>query len=242
MSDFRPRDGEDSYPLSRLILDRAAELGLTRSDLVARLGYVNSSKGHRVLTQALHSGSVTPFVLKRLATALEIDQSEVDKTLAATAKQHQAEEDERRMEAERAYYEAFRPYLRVECERTVPQPVFVAAMIGVGKLRVVPVDMRVWRSRPLLRDRLVKEAILRHYPRRDGTVIAYGRIIGYSLVLAPSVCFRDLALPYDIHGNPTGPMRAVPRLGSATISVKGKPFPTSTLNEYAKSARTDSAE
>lgn len=239
---FRPRYGEDFYPISRLIMDRAAELGLTRSEIVARLGYVNSSKGHRVLTEALRSGSITPFVAQRLASALNIDQSQVDEPLAATARQHQAEVDARRVEAERAYYEAFRPYLRVECERTLPQPIFVAAMIGVGKLRIVPVDMRVWRSRPLTRDRLVKEAVLRHYARRDGSVIAYGRITGYSLILAPSVCFHDLALPYDIYGDRTGPMRAVRRLGSATISVKGKPFPTSALHGYGSSARAESAE
>ena len=38
-STFRLRFGEHGYPISRLLVDRARALGLSRSDLARRLGY-----------------------------------------------------------------------------------------------------------------------------------------------------------------------------------------------------------
>jgi len=39
--------GEDAYPLGRFILDRAQALGLSRTELVRRLGYRQIGNGHR---------------------------------------------------------------------------------------------------------------------------------------------------------------------------------------------------
>ena len=52
--------GEEHYPIGRFILERARALGMSRSDLVRRLGYRDTESGHEALTAALLTGSVAP--------------------------------------------------------------------------------------------------------------------------------------------------------------------------------------
>jgi hypothetical protein len=46
------RFGEDTYPIGRFLLDRTRALGLSRRELVSRLGYRQMGKGHKALTAA----------------------------------------------------------------------------------------------------------------------------------------------------------------------------------------------
>jgi hypothetical protein len=44
---IQARLGEDNYPIGRFILERARALGLSRTELVRRLGYRQIGNGHR---------------------------------------------------------------------------------------------------------------------------------------------------------------------------------------------------
>jgi hypothetical protein len=82
-SPIQPRFGEDVYPIGRLVLSRAKWLGLSRTDLVRRLGYKNLTAGHRALTELLMTGSAPPAITAmRLADALEVDQDLIDAVLS----------------------------------------------------------------------------------------------------------------------------------------------------------------
>jgi hypothetical protein len=221
------RHGEGTYAIGRLILARANSLGIGRDELVRRLGYKNRAKGHRVLTAVLLSGKLNPFIRQRLQGALEVDMSVIEAAIASTQAQHEAEAAKERLAQERAYYASFNPYLRAETERRIPEPIFVAAIFNTARLRLVPVPSEVWQAEVAARDRLVRAAITEHYRQRKRHVPAFGMIIGYSLALAPGIDDCDLALPYDVDGNRAGPMRAVPRLGTATLMLKRKTIPTS---------------
>src|ERR1041384_8191416 len=87
---MQARFGENQYPISRLILHQAQALGLTRTEIVRRLGYGDVSSGHRALTDLMMTGTVPPFVTT-LADALELDQSILEAALIATARQQDAE-------------------------------------------------------------------------------------------------------------------------------------------------------
>jgi hypothetical protein len=52
------RFGEDKYPIGRFILERARALGMSRNDLVRRLGDRDIDSGHEALAAALLNGSV----------------------------------------------------------------------------------------------------------------------------------------------------------------------------------------
>ena len=70
---FQPRFGEDTYPIGRFILERSRALGISRSDLVHRLGYRDICSGHKALSEVLLTGSVSLQRARHLADALELD-------------------------------------------------------------------------------------------------------------------------------------------------------------------------
>lgn len=66
-------------------MDRARSLGMSRSDLVRRLGYPDISSGHEALTAGLLTGSVTPQMANRLADALDADHALIGFVISADA-------------------------------------------------------------------------------------------------------------------------------------------------------------
>jgi hypothetical protein len=75
---IEPRHGEDRFAIGRFILDRAQALGLSRTNLVRRLGYTNIGKGHKALTDLLIDGLLPPLIAENLAAALEVEQQVID--------------------------------------------------------------------------------------------------------------------------------------------------------------------
>jgi hypothetical protein len=224
---MQARFGETEYAISRLVLERAKTLGLTRSDLVRRLGYENSSNGHRALTELLMSGFQSPTITPRLADALEVEPDLLDQVWMATARQQHDEARAQILERERAYRAAFRPHLQIQTERRVPSPIFVAALLGTARLRIVWLTDEIFSAGDADRDRIVRSVIVEHYREHAGCVSAFGRITGYLLVLLGGYDGTDFGLPFDVHGNPAGPMCAVRRLPEALL---GKRHPDGRLN------------
>jgi transcriptional regulator with XRE-family HTH domain len=219
MSLFQARFGEDTYPIGQFILDRARALGLSRSELVRRLGYRKIGNGHRALSELLTMGTVPPQIAKHLADALEVDEALVAAVMAATARQQQDEASQRILARETAYRTAFRPHLRCETEREIPEPLFIAALLTSARLRLVPVCSGTWQVSADERDRLLKRAIQDHYSQHAGRITAFGAIVGYTAVVMPGYLL-DFGVPYDLNGDPMGPMGSVKRLGEAVLGTK----------------------
>jgi hypothetical protein len=216
---FQARFGEDGYPVGRFILDRARTLGVSRNELVRRLGYRHIGNGHRALAEMLTTGMVPPQIAKHLAHALEVDESIVAALMATTARQRQDEASQRTLARETAYRTAFRPHLRCETERDVPEPLFVAALLTTARLRRVPVCSETWQVSADERDRLLKRAIQDHYREDAGRVAAFGAIVGYTAVLMPGYLL-DFGIPYGVDGDPVEPMQPVERLGEGILGTK----------------------
>jgi hypothetical protein len=139
--------------------------------------------------------------------------------MAATQRQQEDDARSRLLARETAHRTAFKPHLRVETERVIPQPIFVAALIGTARLRFVELPGEAWHVSHDERDRLVRQAVRDHYREHGGWVPAFGAIVGYTAVMVPGYRI-DFGFPYDLNGNPTGPMRPVERLGEATLGMK----------------------
>src|SRR5215469_5589860 len=80
---FQARFDEDKYAIGRFILDRARVLGLSRTELVRRLGYRKIGNGHKALADLLTTGSIPPQIAKHLADALQVDAALVANVMAA---------------------------------------------------------------------------------------------------------------------------------------------------------------
>jgi hypothetical protein len=228
--------GEDKYPIGRFILHRARMLGLSRSDLVHRLGYPDTDSGHVAINAILLSGSGAPHMSNRLAGALEADHALVGAVIDATARQKRDEarldgtlwklqdamsgkKRRLRVESERAYLSSFRPHIQVRTERAVPSPIFVAALLTVARLRIVHLPDEALTANDETRDRIIKPIIIEHWRENDGRVPAFGGITGHVLVLIAGYGGFDIGLPYSITGDRAGGMQKVERLGRATLGT-----------------------
>jgi hypothetical protein len=217
---FQARHGEDAYAVGRFIVARAQALGLSRTDLVRRLGYTDLNSGHRALGEFILTGITPTFIEKKLAHALEGDQGLLDAVLVATARQIRDEAGTRILAREDAYRAAFRPHLQIQTERSIPSPIFIAALMTTKRLRLVAVPDDTFSAGEDERDRTIKMTIISHYHEQQGHVSAFGAITGYVLVLLPGYAGTDFGLPYDCHGDPAGPMRTVKRLPEAILGTK----------------------
>ena len=213
------RFGEDAYPISRFLVDRAQALRLTRSDLARRLGYQNIGSAHKALAETLTTGKVPRYMWCHLAQALEIDQSVLDAVIESTARQQQDEWRAWLLDWEKEHITHFRPHLRTETARTIPEPIFIAALIGTARFRLVELPAEVWEVSTADRNRLVKQAIQDHYRANKANVVPFGAILSYTLVTIPGYLI-DFGYPFDINGDLTGPMQKVKRLGEASLGVK----------------------
>jgi hypothetical protein len=217
---FQARCGEDRYPIGRFILDRARTIGMSRSELVHRLGYRDIGSGHRALNELLLTGLLTSHVAKHLADALEADDALVGSVIDATMRQRRDEARRVQIESEQAYLDSFRPHLQVQTERAVPSPIFVAALLTVARLRTVSLPEEAFTAKDEARDRIVKTIIIHHWRENDGRVPAFGGITGYVLVLVAGYGGFDFGWPFSITGDRAGTMQKVERLGVATLGTR----------------------
>jgi hypothetical protein len=226
--------GQDKYPIGRFILERSRALGVSRSDLVHRLGYRDIGSGHEALNAALLTGLVAPQMANQLADATEADDALVGSVIDATMRQKRDEarldstlwklQDAisgkkrlLRVDSERAYLASFRPHLHVQTERAVPSPIFVAALLTVARLRIVALADEAVTVNDEARDQIIKTTITEHWRENGGRVPAFGEITGYVLVLVAGYGGFDFGLLYSITGDRAGAMQKVERLGEATL-------------------------
>jgi hypothetical protein len=217
---IQPRYGEDAYAIGRFILDRTRKLGLTRSDLVRRFEYRGLTSGHSALGEFLKTGIAPSFVEQKLAAALEVEAGILDAVLLATARQRHDEASARTLTNEEAYRAEFRPHLVVETERRNPSPIFIAALLGTRRLRIVPLPDDTFSGGEEARDRVIQATIIQHYESQRRRVPAFGGITGYLAVLLRGYGGVDFGLPFDVCGDPLGSMREVRRLPEATLGTK----------------------
>ena len=116
---------------------RCNELGLTQPELIRRCRYQNVSKGLRRLEQ-LYSGDFkkSAGLIDKLAVAVNVPVDTIN---------HAVEESRKylREAEEAAWRAAFRPHAIILTERQIPQPIFVAALIGVDVLLRLDFDLRL---------------------------------------------------------------------------------------------------
>jgi hypothetical protein len=116
------------------------ELGLSRGEL-AKLGYKNLAKGIRRI-DALRDGDLegTKHFLDVLPQALETSPETVKLALEQTVRVLELAEKQEAEAHDKIWRENFCPHGIILTERTVPSPIFVAAIIGVEKLLRIDLD------------------------------------------------------------------------------------------------------
>ena len=101
-------------------------------------------------------------------------------------------------------------------ERERPQPLFVAALIGVEALLRIEFDLT---AGPATFPRQALDGLREKLARWHGYLPAYGRATGLIVNYSP-----DRAIQFDLSGNPVKVFDRAYRLGTAQLLIGGRPF------------------
>jgi hypothetical protein len=148
------------------------------------------------------------------------DEARLDHTLWKIGDAMWGKKHRLRLEREQTYSAAFRPHLQVQTERAVPSPIFVAALLTVARLRIVPLTDRALTANDEARDRIIKATVIDHWRENNGRVPAVGGITGYVLVLVAGYGGFGFGLPFSIIGHRAGAMQKIERLSVATLETR----------------------
>lgn len=197
----------EALPIRSLVETRCKELGLSPAAFVGRLGYRNEAKGLRRLDQILAGDFKTlGAVIEHLPEALEVQVEVVKQTVDDTKRQlHEAKEQESRA--------AFKPHAIIITERSVPSPIFVAAVLGVDRLLRIDFDLSKDPST------FVSQTLsgLNQKLQRWGTSIpAFGKPTGFVINYT-----HDRHARFDIDGKLVELKGQHQQLGEVTLAIAG---------------------
>jgi hypothetical protein len=196
--------------IEALVHGQCKELGMTPVELVRRCGYQNVSKGLRRL-EKLCTGDFkrSGGLVQKLPAALEVPMDVVKEAVEAT-------ERYLRESAEAAWRAAFRPHAIIMTERKRPEPLFVAAFIGVDVLLRVDLDLT---AAPVT---FVKQALKGLHTKlarwRFGALPAFGRPVGIIVNYSP-----DRAIRFDLEGTPVELFDVAYRPGDIQLFIGRRP-------------------
>jgi transcriptional regulator with XRE-family HTH domain len=202
--------------IAALIRSRMTELRLSRGEFAKRLGYKNIAKGIRRI-DALCEGRIngTKQFLHALPQALETSADTVTRALDHTVREIELAETQEAEVRDQIWRENFRPHAVILTERTVPSPIFVAAIIGIENLLRIDLDAT---QGPVS---FVRQ-VLNRLPEE---VAAFGKPIGFVINYSP-----DQAIRFDLNGQPTAILDKAVRPGTAVLLRLGRrPIPAEAL-------------
>ena len=191
-----------------LVEARRKDLGLTKPQLASKLGYANIGKGCRQYDEFIGGNVELRFILENLPLALSLPTNEVSSALKITRQNivDAKRQEEERIEAE--WRRAFRVHGIIETERTIPQPIFIAALTGSVSLKFVELASSTEISS--YTQQMIDEIQNRLCDNR--AIIVFGKPIGFLINLSP-----DHAIRYDLEGNILEELEATLQLGLAYL-------------------------
>ena len=202
--------------IAALIRSRMTELGLSRGEFAKRLGYKNIAKGIRridVLCEGDLEGTKQFFDM--LPQALETSADKVKRALDQTVRELELAEKQEAETRDKIWRENFCPHAIILTERTVPSPIFVAAMIGVEKLLRIDLDAT---QGPVSFVRQVLDRLPEGVP-------AFGKPNGFVINYSPNQAVR-----FDPNGQPIAILDKAVRPGTAVLlRLGGRPIPAEAL-------------
>jgi hypothetical protein len=122
-------------PAATLIRSRCLELGLNEAHLVRLAGYKNEAKGIRRFNSLIAGDlETTRWLIQKLPAALNLPTDVISEVIDQTRQQTAAMRRREDEQAEMEWHDNFQPHAIILTERTRPEPVFVAAIIGAERL------------------------------------------------------------------------------------------------------------
>ena len=217
---------DQSASSERLAIDafirwRCAELGLSRGALAQRLGFQNPTKALRRLDELRNGGLVrTEAVIRILPKALDVSARAIADAIEETRVQIEEAEKSRAVEQEAEWRAAFKPHAIILTDRSTPQPIFMAALIGVDRIFRVDFDLAAHPSSFVNQALNGVRAKLQRWRNAPGKLLCFGAPIAVVVNYSP-----DRAVRFDLKGNALEILPRAYRAGTAESFVRGRRLP-----------------
>ena len=170
----------------------------------------------------------TRDLIRALPAALDVPPKVVEHAIEETRRRIAESQEAARHAREAAWRAAFRPHAIILTERTVPQPIFVAAFIGVERLLRIDFDLAlapVSYANQALAGLRRKLAEFSSEPGKiSETLPAFGRPVGVIVNYTP-----DRAIRFDLEGNALEILTRPRRPADAYIALRSRPITPATL-------------
>lgn len=208
--------------LSLFVENKLNELGLSRRQLVDKLGYANIYKGYALLDKIAKGNMIVKEQAERLATALEIDIKELREPLLETQRlceeKRKAEEEEEKEKARAK----FKPFIIAVGENERPEPVFVACLMH--KRRFIYLENSFLDLPAGEQLERISNLIGEHMETNKGGLPAFGFFTHYVYRRSSDEDFKDM-LYFDTRGelivNPSESIRGF-KNASCSLKIGGK--------------------
>jgi len=225
----------EALAIASLIAGRLRELGLRPADLVRQASYKNIAKGLRRLDELL-AGELdkTTDLICALPAALDLAPETIDRAIEQTRSQIAQAEQTARLAREAAWRAAFRPHAIILTEWAVPQPMFIAAFLGVERLLRIDFDLTQspvsYVSQALAGIRWKTAEFRTDAGRMPETLPAFGRPVGVVVNYTP-----DRAVRFDLAGNALDILPRAHRPADVSVTIRGRLIPPETLHAIMRS-------
>ena len=211
-----PRIPRFSTSIAREIEQKRLEAGLRKEDLIRKMGYMNISEGLHRYDAFLNGKIYQPDLLKEFPNVLPISAERVMELYIIGKNELSAKIENFSHMKEQKSSGKFIPHGIIDTELSIPNPIFIAAIIGVEKLKRVDIDL----SKPVS---TYPSQVIAEISKRityNGKIICFGKPTGFTINYSP-----NRAIQYDLEGNPIKEYNHAIRLGQASISVGGQKIP-----------------
>ena len=207
----------------------------TRQETIPRFhdaasrSHKNIAKGLRRLDDLL-SGELdkTRNLICALPVALDVPPAVVEHAIEETRRQISDAKEATWQAREAAWRAAFKPHAIILTERTVPQPIFAAAIIGVERLLRIDFDLGLspvsYAGQALAGIRRKLSEFKCESGRIPEALPAFGRPIGVIVNYKP-----DRAIRFDLDGNAVEIVTCAHRPADAYIAIRSRPVPPEAL-------------
>ena len=188
-----------------------------------------SSKGIRRLNDLLAGDlETTGALLRGLPAALNLPVHVISEAVERTRQQIAALQRQATEQAEAEWRAAFKPHAIILTERTVPSPMFVAAVIGVERLLRVDFDTS---ASPVQFVKLALGGVKQKMAEWSGQLPGYGRLTGVVVNFTP-----DFGVRFGLDGEPRETFEAAYRAGAVDLLIKGRLVPAGLLPQVGLGA------
>jgi hypothetical protein len=128
-------------------------------------------------------------------------------------------------EEDEAWRASFKPHAIILTERKTPEPIFVAAIMGVERLLRVDFDLDGDRESYVQK---ALQGVQRNLVQWNEIVPTFGRPIGIVVNYSP-----DHAIRFDLDGMPREFFSKAYRVGQAHLLLTGRPIPAGLIPRVA---------